>query len=157
MPDLLTFLIRKGFQMSWYSKKEWLCGSVFKHKMFCWLCLLFCPGTSATWTKTGYKNMCGFLSDCKKHENVKSHMNAFKTWKVFNACEARDLRVDVMFLQARREEIKQHNEEVRPNREMLRTITNAVLYLGKQEMPFTQLKTHILSTSCWLNKFAASC
>jgi hypothetical protein len=63
-------------------------------------------------------------------------MNAFKTWKVFSAREARDLRVDVMFSQARREEIKRHNEEVRQNREMLKTITNAVLYLGKQEMPF---------------------
>ena len=63
-------------------------------------------------------------------------MNAFKTWKVFNAREARDQRVDVMFSQARREEIKRHNEEVRQNREMLKTITNAVLYLGKQEMPF---------------------
>ncbi len=135
-PDLSTFPIGKGFQMSWYSKKEWLCGSVFKRKMFCWPCLLFCPGSSETWTKSGYKNMRGFLSDCKKHENAKSHMNAFKTWKVFSAREARDLRVDVMFSQARREEIKRHNEEVRQNREMLKTITNVVLYLGKQEMPF---------------------
>jgi hypothetical protein len=38
-------------------------------------------------------------------------MNAFKTWKVFSACEAHDLRVDVMFSQARREEIKHHNAE----------------------------------------------
>ena len=135
-PDLSTFPIGKGFQMSWYSKKEWLCGSLFKRKMFCCPCLLFCPGSSETWTKTGYKNMRGFLLDCKKHENVKSHMNAFKTWKVFNAREARDQRVDVMFSQARREEIKRHNEEVRQNREMLKTITNAVVYLGKQEMPF---------------------
>ena len=80
--------------------------------------------------------MRGFLSDCKKHEKAKSHMSAFKTWKTFSAREARDLRVDVMISQARREEIKRHNEEVRQNREMLKTITNAVLYLGKQEMPF---------------------
>ena len=73
--------------MSWYSNKEWLCGSTF--------------------------NMRGFLSDCKKHENTKSHMNAFKTWKIFSMREARDQRVDVMISQARREEIKRHNEEVR--------------------------------------------
>ena len=77
--------------------------------------------------------MRGFLSDCKKHENAKSHMNAFKTWKIFSTREARDQRVDVMISQARREEIKRHNEEVRQNREILKTITNAVLYLGKQE------------------------
>ena len=80
--------------------------------------------------------MRGFLSDCKKHENAKSHMNAFKTWKIFSTREARDQRVDVMISQARREEIKRHNEEVRQNREILKTITNAVLYLGKQELPF---------------------
>jgi hypothetical protein len=40
--------------------------------------------------------------------------------------------------EARSEEIKHHNEEVRQNRDILMTITstNAVLYLGKQEMPF---------------------
>ena len=83
-------------------KKKWLCGSIFKCKMFCWLCLLFCPGTCATWTKTGYSNMRGFLSDCKKHEKAKSHISAFKTWKTFSACQACDLRVDVMISQARR-------------------------------------------------------
>ena len=117
-------------------KKEWLCGSVFKCKMFCWPCLLFYPGSSKTWMKSGYKNMLGFLKDCKKYENAKSHMNAFKPWKMFSACEARDLRVDVMFFQARREEIKLHKEEVRQNTEMPKTITNAVFYLGKQEIPF---------------------
>ena len=80
-PDLSTLPIGKGFQMSWYSKKEWLCRSTFKHKMFCWPCLLFCPSTSATWTKTGYKNMRDFLSDCKKYENAKSHMKHLRPGK----------------------------------------------------------------------------
>ncbi len=66
-------------------------------KCFVGRVFLFCPGSSETWTKSGYKNMRGFFSDCKKHENAKSHLNAFKTWKVFSAREARDLRVDVMF------------------------------------------------------------
>ena len=55
---------------------------------------------------------------------------------MLNARESRDQWVDVMLSQARREEIKRHNEDVRQNREMLKTITNAVLYLGKQDMPF---------------------
>ena len=80
--------------------------------------------------------MRGFVRYCKKHENAKSHINAFKTWKVFNARQARDLRVDVMFSQARSEEIKRHTEEVRQDREMSKIITTVVLYLGKQEMPF---------------------
>ena len=38
--------------------------------------------------------------------------------------------------EARREEIERHNEEVRQNKEMLRTLSEAVLYLVKQELPF---------------------
>ena len=119
-PDLSMLPLGRDFQMSWYSKKEWLCGSTFKHKMFCWPCLLYCLGTSETWTKTGYKNMQGFLSDFKKHENVKSHMNALKNWKIFSAREARDQRVDVMISRARTEEIKRHNEEVKQNRKIFK-------------------------------------
>ena len=38
--------------------------------------------------------------------------------------------------QARRDEIQRHNEEVRQNREILKTVTDAVLYLFKQELAF---------------------
>ena len=38
--------------------------------------------------------------------------------------------------QARRDEIQRHNEEVSQNREMLKTITEAVLYLSRQELAF---------------------
>ena len=34
-----------------------------------------------------------------------------------------------MFSRARREEIKRHNDEVRQNRGLLRTLSEAVLYL----------------------------
>ena len=38
--------------------------------------------------------------------------------------------------QARRDEIQRHNEEVRQNREMLKNLTQAVLYLSRQELAF---------------------
>ena len=76
--------------------------------------------------------MQGFLSDCQKHERARSHLQAYKMWKTFDVSE----RVDVLFSRARREEIERHNEEVRQNREMLRTLSEAVLYLAKQELPF---------------------
>ena len=57
----------------WYTKKKWLiCASESKKKL--WPCLLFCPGTSTTWTENGNDNLQGFLCDCKKHEKAKSHM-----------------------------------------------------------------------------------
>ena len=41
-----------------------------------------------------------------------------------------------MLSQARREEIRRHNEQVRQTREILKLLTDAVLYLSKQELPF---------------------
>ena len=59
-------------------------------------------------------------------------MQAYKMWKTFNVSE----RVDVLFLRARSEEIEGCSKEVRQNREVLRTLSEAVLYLAKQELPF---------------------
>ena len=67
MPNLRATTRDRSFQESWYTKKDWLCGSAEKKAMFFWPCLLFCLGTSSSWTKTAFKNMKGFLSDCKKH------------------------------------------------------------------------------------------
>ena len=50
--------------------------------LFCWPCL-FRPGASQTWTETGYTNMHGFLSDCKKREKASAHLGAHKMWKTF--------------------------------------------------------------------------
>nr|XP_046862502.1 zinc finger MYM-type protein 1-like [Xenia sp. Carnegie-2017] len=100
IPNLQASTGNRSFQESWYSKKDWLCGSSEKKALFCWPCLLFRPGSSSSWTQTGFKNMKNFLSD------------------------------------SIREEIQRHNEEVRQNREMLKTITEAVLYLSRQELAF---------------------
>ncbi|CAB4024838.1 zinc finger MYM-type 1-like [Paramuricea clavata] len=59
-------------------------------------------------------------------------MGAFKTWKMYGA----GVRVDSLISQARQDEIQRHNEEVRQNREILKTITEAVLYLSRQELAF---------------------
>ena len=70
--------------------------------------------------------------DCQKHEKAKSHMEASKMWETFDVVE----RVDICFSRARREEVERFNEEVRQNRAALRTLTEAVLYLSKQELTF---------------------
>ena len=71
----------RKFRFERYGKKDWLCGSESEQSLFCWPCLLFRPGLSATWTVTSYKNMQGLLSDCKKHEASKSHMGRTKRGK----------------------------------------------------------------------------
>ena len=58
-------------------------------------------------------------------------MEAYKLWRTFDMTE----RIDVVFSRARREEIQWHNEHVRQNRDMLKIISEAVLFLAKQELP----------------------
>ena len=132
MPLLMLKTGGRSFQEDWYSKKDWLCGSNSSNSLYCWPCLLFKPGVSQSWTEKGYGNMRNVLSDGRKHEKSKSHMEAYKMWKTFDFSE----RVDVMFSRARKEEVERHNEEVRQNRGMLRTLSEAVLYLSKQELSF---------------------
>ena len=125
-PNLAPTTKGRSFQKAWYEKKDWLCGSSDMLKLFCWPCLLFCPG------KNGYSDVHSFHSDCKKHEKAKSYMGAFKTWKTYGA----GVRVDSLISQARRDEINRHNEQVRQNREILKTITEGTLYLSRQELAF---------------------
>ena len=80
------------FQKIWYTRKDWVCWSEGKRHLFCWPCLLFQPKASQTWAQTGYSNMQNFLPDCKVHEKAKSHMEAYKMWKTFDASE----RVEVL-------------------------------------------------------------
>ena len=68
-----------------------------------------------------------FLSDYRKYERSNCHLEAYKKWKTFDATE----RVDILFSRARREEVQRHNEQVRQNRETLKTISEAILFLSK--------------------------
>ena len=131
-PKLRARTPNRRFQYDWYMKKEWLCGSRNLQRLFCWPCLLFPPEKSQTWTRKGYANMRSFLSDCRKHERSNCHLEAYKKWKTFDATE----RVDILCSRARREEVQRHNEQVRQNRETLKTISETVLFLSKQELAF---------------------
>ena len=61
-------------------------------------------------------------------------MESYKMWKTFE--NDRQESVDVLFSRARREAVERYSEEVRQNREMLKNIVDAVLYLARQEMAF---------------------
>ena len=75
-------------------------------------------------------NMHSFLSDCRKHEKARSHLEAYNNREDVDVAE----RVDVLFSCARREEVERQNEEVQQNRGMLKILMKAVLLLGKQEL-----------------------
>jgi hypothetical protein len=82
-PDLSAFPIGKGFQMSWYSKKEWLCGSIFKPRVFCWPYLY--PGFSETWTKSGYKSGYSVFSLTARSTKMRSHTRMHSRRRKFSA------------------------------------------------------------------------
>ena len=46
MPNLKIKTGDRSFQLEWYSKKDWLCGSIIGNGLFCWPCLFFKPGVS---------------------------------------------------------------------------------------------------------------
>ena len=123
-PKLGARTANRQFQDDWYAKKDWLCGSTNLQRLFWWPCLLFAPGKSQTWTRKGYADMRCFLSDRRRQERSNCHLEAYKKWKTFDATE----RVDILFSRARREEVQRHHEQVRQNREMLKTISEAVLF-----------------------------
>ena len=75
--------------------------------------------------------ICTFSCLIAKKESAKSCMEAYKVWRTFDIT----IITDIVFSRARREEIQQHNEHVRQNRDILKIISEAVLFLAKQEVP----------------------
>ena len=59
-------------------------------------------------------------------------MESYKIWKTFHLHE----RFDIQLSRARREEINSHNEELRQNMEILKTIIEAALSQSKHEFAF---------------------
>ena len=57
-----------------------------------------------------------------KEPSQVSYMQAYEMWKTFDVSE----RVDNLFSRARRDVTERHNEEVRQNREMPRTLSEAL-------------------------------
>ena len=72
--------------------------------------------------------MSWFLSDCRKHERLNCHLEVYRKWKTFDAT----VIVDILFSRARREEVQRHDKQVRQNRETLKTISEAILFLSIQ-------------------------
>ena len=83
MPDLKIKTGDRSFQLEWYSKEDWLCGSVVINGLFCWPCLLFKPGASHSWAERGYTDLRNVLPDGKKHEKLKSHWRPTRCGKHF--------------------------------------------------------------------------
>ena len=120
----------RHFQASNWERYPWLTGSVRHKKLYCWACLLFGTDKGA-WNWKGYDNLDSFTKSALKHEGSASHLKSTITLKTFG-----DARIDLQLDEQRRRDISMHNEKVKKNRELLKRLINAVVFLGKQELSF---------------------
>lgn len=72
------------------------------------------------------------MTAADKHSHSATHIASHKAWKTFGFTKT----LDAAFSQQHKIEIKLHNEKVSKNRDILRVLTNAVIFLGKQELAF---------------------
>ena len=130
-PTLKTKVGTRKFQINWYEQIDWLCASQVTEKLYCWPCLLFQPKANQSWTDGGYNNYKNILSDCKYHSKSLSHLSSYKSLKTFGKYD-----IVTAISESAKLEKEQHNKAVEENRQYLKQLTNAVLYLGRQELPF---------------------
>ena len=122
----------RNFQVKWYSDMDWLCASSTDNNLYCWPCLLFKPKKGQSWTDSGFSRYRNVTSaDTKKHASSTEHLSNYKKMKVFGKTNiANDIDTSA------RMDKERHNKIVQANRDYLKQLMIAVLYLSKQELAF---------------------
>ncbi|XP_077298648.1 zinc finger MYM-type protein 1-like [Arctopsyche grandis] len=123
-----TKVYTRHFCVSNYKKFEWITGCEIRSKLFCWPCLLFSKDINV-WNKEGFADLNHLTAALKKHEGSQAHVQSFLSIQMFGK-----QRIDVLIDSQRKAEISRHNEQVNKNRDVLKRIINAIIYLGKQEL-----------------------
>ncbi len=135
-PELPDLQQRKGqkivrtFQTDWYKKKDWLCGCAELNRLFCFPCSLF-GSSDNVWTNGGYCDLNNLPGAIAKHEKSVVHIQSQIALKTFGHS-----RIDLALDEQRRLGISIHNEKVKKNREILKSLIDVVCFLGKQELAF---------------------
>nr|CAI5840984.1 unnamed protein product [Callosobruchus analis] len=84
----------------------------------------------AIWVKTGYNNLQNLSRAIESHEKSQEHISSIK-FELFGKQNIANV-VDT----ARKRDIENFNEKVRENREILKRLIDAVVYLSKEECSF---------------------
>lgn len=136
-PELPDLQQRKGqkivrtFQSEWYKRKDWLCGCATLNRLFCFPCLLFGGTTDKVWTNAGYCDLNNLPCAIAKHEKSVVHIQSQISLKTFG-----HNRIDLALDEQWRLGVSMHNEKVKKNREILKSLIDVVCFLGKQELAF---------------------
>lgn len=123
--------IVRTFHTEWYKRKDWLCGCAKLNRLFCFSSLLFGNTTDKVWTNAGYCNLNNLPCAIAKHERSVVHIQSQIALKTFG-----HNRVNLTLDEQRRLSISIHNEKVKKNEEILKSLVDAVCFLGKQEVAF---------------------
>lgn len=122
---------RRCFSEEAYVRTEWLAGSENKNKLFCWPCILFDRENTTTWVRSGFADLKNLPRATERHGKSKSHITASLKLKLFGK-----VRIDEALSQAAAISVQRHNDQVSKNRDILRKLIDAVIYLGTQELSF---------------------
>ncbi|XP_031334860.1 zinc finger MYM-type protein 1-like [Photinus pyralis] len=122
----------RTFQLSWYNSHKWLCGSIFKQRLFCWPCLLL-GTTKNVWSNDGYIDFKNISRSAKMHLISKDHIKNSINLKRLQNNTATIL--DALQEGASLSKVL-YNEDVRLNRLLMTNLIDVTLLLGKQELAF---------------------
>ena len=93
--------------------------------------LLFATDQHGVWSHTGFANLTCLSRAATRHQDTAGDLQAMVVSKTFG-----ETRVDIQLSMQVRRETELHNEKVKKNREILKTLTDCVIFLSKQELSF---------------------
>lgn len=121
----------RSFNMASYDNK-WLCGSEKLNKLFCWPCLLLGnTNEKGVWSKHGYDDLNHLSVSMKTHSSSKYHIN-----NAFALSTYGQQRIDEALDRSREVARNRHNDEVRKNRNGMRTLVEITCLLGSHGLAF---------------------
>jgi hypothetical protein len=121
----------RNFKKSWYSEFEWLCGSYYLNKLFCWPCLIG-DDKEGVWNKAGFDDLKNVSRSLHRHEASLEHIGCALGFLKLK----KNLTCGDGAQENSRQHVKQFNENVQRNRQFMQLPILAILYLGRQELPF---------------------
>lgn len=120
------------FQDSWYADCNWLCGSHYNEKLYCWPCLLL-GNKKPAWNSTGFCDFRNVNRGLHSHADSAEHIKCILQLK---ALQKNMNTIADALKESYRLYVSQFNENVRLNRLVMHTAIDTVLFLSKQELAF---------------------
>ena len=115
------------------SSRKWLTVDLEHKRLYCFPCLLFAKKRKGPWVDSGFIKLSYLSGALEKHEG-QEHRDAIIEQKLFLKRTSHLEVGSLIFMNTA--EIERHNATVCQNREIIKRIINAVIFLAKEEMAF---------------------